>query len=449
MNVNLLGIACLAGLLTGHLSQAETLRVPADHPTIQAAIDASATGDTVLVAPGTYRERIRLKAGITVRSQGDEARGERGLLRAETTILDHPEGEGPGVEMAEGAVLDGFTITGVGNYDEDIWQHHFTTRGSEQSHEPIGAPGVAGIAVAADGEVRNNLIHHIGYTGITVTGGSPRISGNVCFRNMGGGIGSMNGSSATIEGNWILADTIFESAFDGSEQRYVELVPTGSDGEKPRDVVLAFHGHGSDRWQFIDDPRGECRGVRETTAMFGLILVSPDYRATTSWMGPAAEADVLQIIAELKQRHRIGRFFLAGGSMGGTAALTFAALHPELVAGVCSLNGTANLVEYDNFQEARDASFGGTKAERPDEHRRRSAEFFPERFTMPVAFTTGGRDETVPPDSVQRLARRLAEDGRRVLPIHREEGGHSTSLEDTRTAMEFILREAGLRPLTP
>lgn len=238
-------------------------------------------------------------------------------------------------------------------------------------------------------------------------------------------------------------DIVFKAAIDGSEQRYVELLPSGYDPAKARDVLLAFHGHGSDRWQFIKDERGECQGVRDTAAKFGLILVSPDYRARTSWMGPTAEADVVQIIAELKQRHRIGRVFLAGGSMGGTAVLTFTALHPELVAGVCSLNGTANLVEYENFQDARTVSFGGTKSEKPDEYCKRSAEFFPDQFTMPVAFTTGGKDESVPPQSVLRLAEALKQAKRRVLSLHRENGGHSTSHEDTMMAMEFMLREAG------
>src|SRR5689334_19154376 len=34
------------------------LRVPQDQPSIQAAINAAATGDTVLVSPGTYVEHI-------------------------------------------------------------------------------------------------------------------------------------------------------------------------------------------------------------------------------------------------------------------------------------------------------------------------------------------------------------------------------------------------------
>ena len=240
-------------------------------------------------------------------------------------------------------------------------------------------------------------------------------------------------------------DIAFKSSLDGSEEAYVELMPPGFDSTKEHDVVFAFHGHGSDRWQFIRDARDECCGVRELAARFGLIVVAPDYRAKTSWMGPKAEADVLQIITELKLRHKVGRVFLAGGSMGGTAVLTFTALHPELIAGVCSLNGMANLVEYDQFQEAIRESFGGGKSEVPEEYKRRSAELWPSRFTMPVAFTTGGQDTVVPPQSVLRLAAQLKADGRKVLSIHRESAGHATNHEDTCAAMEFMLTAAGLK----
>jgi len=152
-------------------------------------------------------------------------------------------------------------------------------------------------------------------------------------------------------------DIAFTAKADGSAQRYVEVLPPGFNAAEARDVLIAFHGHGSDRWQFVRDARGECRSSRDVAARFGMIFISPDYRAKTSWMGPLAEADTVQLIAELRQRHKVGRVFLVGGSMGGTAVLTFAALHPDLVAGVCSLNGTANLEDYDKFQDAIAASF--------------------------------------------------------------------------------------------
>lgn len=237
-------------------------------------------------------------------------------------------------------------------------------------------------------------------------------------------------------------DINFQSKLDRTEQQYVELLPPAFDAAKSYDVVIALHGHGSDRWQFIKNSRGECKAVRDFAAKHGLILVSPDYRAKTSWMGSKAEADVVQIIADLKKRHRIRRVFIAGGSMGGTSVLIFAALHPDLIAGVCSLNGTANMLEYERFQEAIRSSYGGTKTQVPEEYKKRSAELWPERFTMPVAFTTGGKDDIVPPQSVLRLVQKLKAAKGRVLSLHREAGGHSTTYEDTFRSMEFILREA-------
>jgi lysophospholipase L1-like esterase/pimeloyl-ACP methyl ester carboxylesterase len=228
-------------------------------------------------------------------------------------------------------------------------------------------------------------------------------------------------------------DIVFRASLDQTEQRYVERLPPGFEPEKLHDVLIALHGHGSDRWQFINDMRGECRGLRDVATKHGLIFVSPDYRAKTSWMGPAAEADTLQIIADVKKRHRVNHVFIAGGSMGGTSALIFATLHPELIAGVCALNPTANLVEYAGFKDAIDTSYGSAA-----EREKRSPELHADRLTMPVALTTGGKDTVVPPASTLRLAKKLS----RVLSLHREAVAHSTSYDDTVKAMEFVLQTA-------
>ncbi len=196
---------------------AETIHVPGDHNAIQAAIDAAKSGDTVLVAAGRYQERIRMKQGVTLRSAGDETPGKLGLRRAEATMIDgRGSGQGPGVAMADDAIIDGFTVTGVGSYDEEKWIHHHATQGNQQSHEHIGQPGTPGIsAMGVSCVIRNNLVHHIGYTGIAVLGASgrpssPHIYRNICYRNMGGGIGSMQKSTAVIEEN-----TCFENFYAG------------------------------------------------------------------------------------------------------------------------------------------------------------------------------------------------------------------------------------------
>lgn len=188
---------------------AAIVKVPEDHATIQAAIDVARAGDTVLVAAGTYRERIRLREGVALTSAGDDSPGRLGLKRAEQTILDGggKQGTGPGVAMAEGATIDGFTVTQVGLYDDAEWTKHHATQGNEQPHEHIGQPGVAGISViGVTCTIKNNIVHHIGYSGIAIQGAdgqrcAPLVLRNVCYRNMGGGIGSMRHSTAIIQAN--------------------------------------------------------------------------------------------------------------------------------------------------------------------------------------------------------------------------------------------------------
>ena len=237
-------------------------------------------------------------------------------------------------------------------------------------------------------------------------------------------------------------DVAFTAAIDRTEQRYVEMLPSGFDALKEHHVLIALHGHGSDRWQYVRQPRGECSGARAVADKYQMIFIAPDYRAKTSWMGPKAEADLVQIIAKLRREYRVGRVFLVGGSMGGTSVLTFAALHPDLVAGVSSQNGTANLLEYGQFQDAIAASFGGSKQAIPAEYKKRSAEFWPQALTMPIAITAGGKDTLVPPQSVLRLADSLKKLRRKVLVIYRETGGHSTDHADTVAAIEFVISTA-------
>jgi dipeptidyl aminopeptidase/acylaminoacyl peptidase len=258
-----------------------------------------------------------------------------------------------------------------------------------------------------------------------------------------------------------MEDAEFKAAFDGTVQKYIIRLPEGFDSSRACDLMIALHGHGADRRQYATDGRGECKGARDVAGKHGMIFVSPDYRATMSWMGPAAEADVVQLIGLLRKQYSVGKVFLVGGSMGGTAALTFTALHPELVDGVSSQNGVANLLEYAvdfvGIQAAIKDAFGGRKDETPqqykrrcpDEYRKRSAELFAERFTMPVSFTVGGKDDIVPPQSVRRLAAAVRKHNADVLLIDRPQGGHETNYEDTVAALEFIIKAAAKRRPAP
>jgi predicted esterase len=243
-----------------------------------------------------------------------------------------------------------------------------------------------------------------------------------------------------------IEDVPFTAKCDNSQQNYVLIYPEGFKADQPHDILIALHGHGSDRWQFAKGDFDEARAARDVASAHRMLFVSPDYRAKTSWMGPKAEADVVQIIAELKSRFKIGKTILCGGSMGGSSALTFAAMHPELIDGVASFNGTANHLEYENFQDAIQESFGGTKRQIPAEYKKRSAEYWPEKMTMPVAATVGGQDTVVPPQSVIRLMGTLKKLQPNVLLIFRESGGHSTEYKDAKEALDFVVEKAAVAP---
>jgi hypothetical protein len=76
--------------------------VPDDYPTIQAAINAVKSGDTVIVRPGTYSENIDLsKNSITVTS-------EKGPHL--TTIDGNQKNSVVNIQYSDNSVLHGFTI---------------------------------------------------------------------------------------------------------------------------------------------------------------------------------------------------------------------------------------------------------------------------------------------------------------------------------------------------
>lgn len=222
-------ISMVAWFAIVEVIRAETIRVPRDFKTIQAAIDASKAGDTIMVAPGTYRERIRLKSEVTLRSEGGDSIGVECFARAEKTIIDgssekeiaSPEhANEPGIRMAHKSVLDGFTVTHVGKFDEELWRKHFDSNGEDLGDDEgaMNAEGTVPAILINQGEctVTNCIVHDNGDVGIGIVGAvkeidasedrrrselPARVTHNFVYRNMGGGIGVANQGEAVIRKN--------------------------------------------------------------------------------------------------------------------------------------------------------------------------------------------------------------------------------------------------------
>ncbi len=162
----------------------EGLLVPAEYATIQAAIDAAVDGNTIWVAGGTYTGEGNYKINfngkkITVKSESGP----------EYCIVDC-QWLGSGFYFSKGedsnSILDGFTITNSGYYDEGICCG-VTWIGSDNplKGEPL---------------IRNCIIKN-NYTGIQIGRCSPTISNCIITGNSGehrGGIYCLEYSNPTI-----------------------------------------------------------------------------------------------------------------------------------------------------------------------------------------------------------------------------------------------------------
>ena len=153
-------LLCIAMTVLAARLSAGTIHVPADQPTIQAAINVAANGDIVLVAPGTYQENIDFSGkAIKVTSSN-----------------------GPAV-----TIIDGGKVAPVATFISGESQLSVLSRFTIQN-------GTATFSSSYDGG------------GIYISNSSPTISGNIIQNNTacnGGGGVAVEFSSAVLRGNVI------------------------------------------------------------------------------------------------------------------------------------------------------------------------------------------------------------------------------------------------------
>ena len=110
ITLSLLLLAMAASIKTSFVVAApRILRVPSEYSTIQVAVDAASSGDTILIAPGTYYERVGITKTVNIYGE-----------KQETTIVDGQQ-KGPILNITASYVqVKNLTIQN-GKYYVAIW----------------------------------------------------------------------------------------------------------------------------------------------------------------------------------------------------------------------------------------------------------------------------------------------------------------------------------------
>lgn len=211
-------------------------------------------------------------------------------------------------------------------------------------------------------------------------------------------------------------------------------------GERRDLWIVVIHGHGSSGDQLFtrQDVREAWLGpFRQSGA--GLLCVNLRGNA---WMCPPAALDLHDLLTHMRLDWGLERTLFCSGSMGATSNLIYAVLHPNDVQGIVARGAATDLASYHRWCLSQDrpilgeiaraivCSYAGTPDERPAVYQQHSALYHADRLTMPIYFTHGAADATIPVSQAQALAQRLAGSPRFV---YREipNGGHDSPLTET------------------
>jgi len=232
-------VALMGWSLTMGNLPAAVIRVPADRPTIQSGINFAVAGDTVLVAPGTYFERLNLNGkAITLTSESGP----------DVTIID---GSNVGTVITcrshEGTntVISGFTLqhgnssTGGGillsgsspTILNNILQYNL------QLHGGYGAAigGIGASPIIAKNVFRNNTADSQSFSAVVsfVNGYSPLLADNIFLNNPCRAISMYvpTGSQPVVINNTIVGSTTgirVDAHFNVTTHRYVNNLLFGN-----------------------------------------------------------------------------------------------------------------------------------------------------------------------------------------------------------------------------
>jgi pimeloyl-ACP methyl ester carboxylesterase len=223
----------------------------------------------------------------------------------------------------------------------------------------------------------------------------------------------------------------YTSAVDGTED-WALFLP----GDPRKNTIVYLHGSFSYADQIF--ARKDIRAFWLTRILDGRHpLLSVNLRGT-SYMSPAATADLTDLLRYCQDELGCKRFVLLGGSGGASSAMAYAVLHPERVHGVIAMGMCDILPRLDFARKSSTpvlqelaktvfAAYGGTPEEKPEVYQARSVLAHADRLTMPVILTMGEHDPLIPVAEARKIA--TAMKGKSNFVYHEiPQGGHDAAL---------------------
>jgi hypothetical protein len=194
------------------VGNATSLPCTGTFPTIQSAVIAAISGDTISVCPGTYNESVTIDKTLTLlgAKNGVDARTRS---TANESIIDNACG--PVQIFADNVILDGFTIQGSTLLDPCFIAGIYTNPGSHASD-------VGGY------KIRNNIIQNniIGIEMDNTGAIQARVEHNLIQNNNSNSIGPDNGTG--IDVNFGATNVVVDSnKFVGNTNSAIDMVNAG------------------------------------------------------------------------------------------------------------------------------------------------------------------------------------------------------------------------------
>jgi len=170
----------------------------AAYPSIGEAMAAAASGDTVVVRGGEYREQIQLKSGVTLRA----------AVAREAVLRAAPMSDGPAIsaDHVQNARVTGLRIAGAPDLPIAIGILLVDSGVVLEDDEVDGAKVGIEIRGSANPTLVGNAVHDCGAEGLLISGAStPWISHN-SFQRDKAGVRARDGAQPALVGN------VFEKA---------------------------------------------------------------------------------------------------------------------------------------------------------------------------------------------------------------------------------------------